>query len=128
MLSVSSTARAPSTLSASTTRYPSSSRLTRQRSLSEGSSSTTSTVAGSPPIAFECIDGALPYLFPRVDRYPFEVGNQTRSDQPLAGERVWRELPRPTESFRRRSWLEFQRALDPLAPPKPLRRGLPRDA
>jgi hypothetical protein len=30
-------------------------------------------------------------------------------------------LPRPTLLFRRRAWLEFQRALDPLAPPKPLR-------
>jgi hypothetical protein len=29
-------------------------------------------------------------------------------------------LPRPTTQFRRRAWLEFQRALDPLAPPKPL--------
>src|SRR5690348_1571582 len=28
-------------------------------------------------------------------------------------------LPRPTTQFRRRAWLEFQRALDPLAPPKP---------
>jgi hypothetical protein len=29
-------------------------------------------------------------------------------------------LPSPTQRFRRRSWLVFQRALDPLAPPKPL--------
>ena len=29
-------------------------------------------------------------------------------------------LPLPTPRFRRRSWLEFQRALDPLAPPKSL--------
>ena len=32
------------------------------------------------------------------------------------------EWPRPSPYFRRRAWLEFQRALDPLAPPKPLRR------
>jgi hypothetical protein len=34
-------------------------------------------------------------------------------------------LPRPTTSFRRRAWLEFQRALDPLAPVRqpPQRRG-----
>ena len=32
-----------------------------------------------------------------------------------------KELPLPTAQFRRRAWLEFQRALDPLAPPKPLR-------
>jgi hypothetical protein len=32
-----------------------------------------------------------------------------------------RDLPRPTMRFRRRAWLEFQRALDPLAPPKRFR-------
>lgn len=31
------------------------------------------------------------------------------------------DVPLPTASYRRRAWLEFQRALDPLAPPKPLR-------
>jgi hypothetical protein len=30
------------------------------------------------------------------------------------------DLPSPTPRFRRQSWLAFQRALDPLAPPKPL--------
>jgi hypothetical protein len=30
------------------------------------------------------------------------------------------ELPTPTGQFRRRAWLLFQRALDPLAPPRPL--------
>jgi hypothetical protein len=29
-------------------------------------------------------------------------------------------VPLPTMQFRRRAWLQFQRALDPLAPPKPL--------
>jgi hypothetical protein len=29
-------------------------------------------------------------------------------------------MPSPTMQFRRRAWLAFQRALDPLAPPKPL--------
>ncbi|HSL63208.1 MAG TPA: hypothetical protein VK874_01005 [Gaiellaceae bacterium] len=33
-------------------------------------------------------------------------------------------LPRPTVRFRRQAWLAFQRALDPLAQPRPLR--LPR--
>jgi len=32
-----------------------------------------------------------------------------------------KHIPLPTIQFRRRSWTEFQRALDPLAPPKPLR-------
>lgn len=31
-------------------------------------------------------------------------------------------LPTPSASYRRRAWIEFQRALDPLAPIKPLRR------
>jgi hypothetical protein len=35
------------------------------------------------------------------------------------------QLPHPTAAFRRRCWLALQRALDPLAPPKPLRRGPP---
>ena len=29
-------------------------------------------------------------------------------------------LPAPSMKFRRRAWLSFQRALDPLAPPKRL--------
>jgi hypothetical protein len=40
------------------------------------------------------------------------------------GEEIRRTLPRPTMQFRRRSWNEFQRALDPFARPRPLR--LPR--
>jgi len=31
-------------------------------------------------------------------------------------------LPRPTLQYRLKAWWIFQRALDPLAPPKPLRR------
>lgn len=30
-------------------------------------------------------------------------------------------IPRPTARFRLRAWREFQRALDPLGPAKPLR-------
>jgi len=30
------------------------------------------------------------------------------------------DLPAPTPQYRRRAWQEFQRALDPLAPPRPL--------
>ena len=36
-------------------------------------------------------------------------------------ERARDRIPRPSPQFRRRSWLAFQQALDPLAPPKPLR-------
>lgn len=35
-------------------------------------------------------------------------------------------LPTPSMRFRRQAWLEFQRALDPLAPPKPLPMQQPR--
>jgi len=35
-------------------------------------------------------------------------------------------LPSPSMQFRRRAWLEFQRALDPLGPPKPLPMKRPR--
>jgi hypothetical protein len=30
------------------------------------------------------------------------------------------DLPTPSASYRRRAWVQFQRALDPLAPIKPL--------
>jgi hypothetical protein len=29
-------------------------------------------------------------------------------------------IPKPSASYRRRAWVQFQRALDPLAPIKPL--------
>ena len=32
-----------------------------------------------------------------------------------------KDLPQPTVRYRQRAWLEFQRALDPLAPPKRFR-------
>jgi hypothetical protein len=32
-----------------------------------------------------------------------------------------KRLPQPTMSFRRRAWMQFQRAIDPLARPKPFR-------
>jgi len=35
-------------------------------------------------------------------------------------------LPTPSMRFRRKAWLEFQRALDPLARPKPLPTKRPR--
>jgi hypothetical protein len=38
-------------------------------------------------------------------------GDTTKQDEPL---------PLPSMQFRRRAWLAFQRALDPLGPPKPL--------
>jgi len=44
-----------------------------------------------------------------------------REKQRPSLEKTWRHLPLPTVRFRRRAWVEFQRALDPLAPPKALR-------
>jgi hypothetical protein len=43
-------------------------------------------------------------------------------------EQVWtrdllKGLPQPTTAFRRRAWIRFQRALDPLSPPRPFRIG-----
>ena len=44
------------------------------------------------------------------------------SDQKLVGRGdEWSNvLPKATMQFRRRAWLTFQRALDPLAPPRRL--------
>jgi hypothetical protein len=47
--------------------------------------------------------------------YGLEVGNDLQAALRVAMERL-----RPTPSFRRRAWREFQRALDPLARPKAL--------
>jgi hypothetical protein len=37
-----------------------------------------------------------------------------------------KEQPSPSMQFRRRAWLDFQRALDPLGPPKPMPMKRPR--
>jgi len=39
---------------------------------------------------------------------------------PMKRQRPDEQLPAPSASYRRRAWIEFQRALDPLAPIKPL--------
>jgi len=48
-----------------------------------------------------------------------ERGNEGKGSQMKRGQQ---ELPAPTEQFRLRAWREFQKALDPLARPKPLPR------
>jgi hypothetical protein len=48
--------------------------------------------------------------------YTLQVRNGRTLSQPLKA-----ALPQPSMSFRRRAWLQFQRALDPLAQPKPLK-------
>jgi hypothetical protein len=40
----------------------------------------------------------------------------------MARDTPTRGVPRPSARFRLRAWREFQRALDPLGPSKPLRR------
>ena len=51
------------------------------------------------------------------------MGNRRNSeDSTKAAERRQMEtrIPKPTASYRRRAWRQFQQALDPLAPIKPL--------
>jgi hypothetical protein len=43
-----------------------------------------------------------------------------QEQQPLTQADDRQHLPAPSASYRRRSWVQFQRALDPLAPIKPL--------
>ena len=56
--------------------------------------------------------------------YQLKMGNQRVDRNPrkrLPKVDIAEGRPLPTMQFRRRAWLEFQRALDPLAPPKPFR-------
>ena len=48
--------------------------------------------------------------------------NQEEQGSVAVGLRLAMERLRPTPDVRHRAWREFQRALDPLAPPRPLRR------
>jgi hypothetical protein len=55
--------------------------------------------------------------------YPLKVRNdrdKQREKGPQREEQQAGCLPAPSASYRRRAWIEFQRALDPLAPIKPL--------
>src|SRR5262249_17770019 len=120
-------ARASRAVPASRTCHPSSSRLTRQRRRIEASSSTTRMVSpggvNEPPIlresGAESAENGRRTHGQRSAVYFLEMRNEPL----LAPERFERRdpLPRPTPQFRRRAWLIFQRALDPLAPVKPLR-------
>ena len=57
-------------------------------------------------------------------RYYFEMMNRADTPRRARDEApVYDGLPRPSVQFKMRAWREFQRALDPLAPPKPLPRG-----
>jgi hypothetical protein len=51
------------------------------------------------------------------------MGNQRdkkKEKPPVPHDAPDQDLPTPSASYRRRSWVQFQRALDPLAPIKPL--------
>jgi hypothetical protein len=50
-----------------------------------------------------------------------ERGQKEQRITPAPPEELLIKLPLPTAQYRRRAWLEFQRAIDPLAQPKPLR-------
>ena len=60
------------------------------------------------------------YLDRAICRLSLEVVNERSIDRIglMLGAYVMRTGP--SARFRRRAWREFQRALDPLAPPKPL--------
>jgi hypothetical protein len=51
----------------------------------------------------------------------FRAAEKKPPNQERDEERPGKKIPLPTAQFRRRAWIDFQRALDPLAPPKPLR-------
>ena len=56
------------------------------------------------------------------------MGNRKHSEDKAGvakSHRIEDRLPAPSASYRRRAWIEFQRALDPLAPIKPLPRPRP---
>jgi hypothetical protein len=60
------------------------------------------------------------YLERAIGRLPLEVGNEESVDKIELLLRVYAKRVGPSSRFRRRAWREFQRALDPLAPPRPL--------
>jgi hypothetical protein len=91
-----------------------------------------STVKRNRPLAMRSserhpeVEDALPdfgrrrnaLLAPRV--HLRVSGVEQHGKEPPRGTATPADLPQPTASFRRRAWLEFQRALDPLASPKRL--------
>ena len=80
----------------------------------------------SPPISarsLTAVGGLLRIRAPEAVVSNFEMAKD--SPQPERGGRGVQSadpagLPHPTNRFRHRAWLAFQRALDPLAPPRPL--------
>ena len=58
-----------------------------------------------------------------IGRFRLGVGNEESIDRVALLLRLYVEQDGPSARFRRRAWREFQRALDPLAPPKQLPAG-----
>ena len=56
----------------------------------------------------------------RVYLLKMGIRGQTDKDDKRARKEEPQALPAPSASYRRRAWVQFQRALDPLAPIKPL--------
>ena len=55
-----------------------------------------------------------------TSRYHFIVVDEPGSEKPEPDAQTARLLPQPSPLFWRQAWIKFQRALDPLALPKPL--------
>lgn len=60
------------------------------------------------------------YLERAMTRFGTDVENEGSAERVESLLRTYLRTVAPTPGFRRRAWREFQRALDPLAPPKPL--------
>ena len=72
---------------------------------------------------FAGICGFRAYLERAICRLPLEVMNEESVGKIDLLLRLYVKREGPSSGFRRRAWREFQRALDPLAPPKPLPPG-----
>jgi hypothetical protein len=55
-----------------------------------------------------------------TSRYHFIVVDEPGSEKPEPVAQTARPLPQPSPLFWRQAWIKFQRAIDPLALPKPL--------
>jgi hypothetical protein len=55
-----------------------------------------------------------------TSRYHFGVGEEPDSEKLDPDAQTRPLLPQPSPLFWRQAWIKFQRALDPLAPPKSL--------
>ena len=86
----------------------------RRRRVPPCRASPPSLTGGREPVRTQRSPATV-YYFEMAERAPRSPTRRAAAPgEPTAG------LPLPTQRFRRQAWLAFQRALDPLAPPKPL--------